>query len=160
MSGAVAVLATLRDVPGVEGSFLVSVDGELVARDMPAMFTPELLGGVAPRVLRMIDVFAGDGADVMSCLVRYREHLLFLRAMQRGAVGVLALLDVNLPALKMGVNLAVRRLAPLLDPPRATAPPAPRPPPAPVVPAAIPGMPTAPTAAGIHWRGGVVSKRT
>lgn len=108
---AAAVLQGLRDINGVHGSLLVGPGGTLLSRDLPSLFTDDLLLDLSPRLLRLLDAFSVDGADGLSCVTRFRDHLLLLRAVRRGALAVLASLDVNMPALKMGVNLAVRRLA-------------------------------------------------
>jgi predicted regulator of Ras-like GTPase activity (Roadblock/LC7/MglB family) len=115
MDTAHQILATLKDVGGVHGSFVVTRDGDLFARDIAEMLTSDLLAEVAPRVVRIGDAFAAEGGQVMSCLVRYADHALFLRGMTRGTLCVLTVPEINMPALKMGANLAVRRLGPLLE---------------------------------------------
>ena len=108
---AAQILSALRDLSGVQGSFVVSDDGELLAEDMGALFNDELLAEVAPRVIRLCDTFTGDAGPVTSCSLRFPDHLLFVRPMPGGALCVLSTLDVKMPALKMGVNLILRRLA-------------------------------------------------
>jgi predicted regulator of Ras-like GTPase activity (Roadblock/LC7/MglB family) len=167
------VLSTLRDVPGVIGSFVVSVQGDCIARDMAAMFTSDLLHDVGPRIMRLAQAFSAEKSEVMSLLVRYPEHALFIRGFKRGAVCVLSASNVNLPALKMGVTLSVRRLSSILEAvvepavvptlqPRVPQPSAARPAVAlpamshPSVP--LPNARTQAPATGIRWRGGLVSK--
>jgi len=166
-----AILSTLRDVSGVIGSFVVSADGECIARDIAPMFTNDLLHDVGPRIMRLAQAFSVERSEVMSCLVRYREHTLLVRGFSRGSVCVISEANVNLPALKMGVTLSVRRLSSI--PEFGAAPPAP-PPSKSVAPApsaarpsvalptkAHPSIPVGaskPVGAGIQWRGGVVSK--
>jgi predicted regulator of Ras-like GTPase activity (Roadblock/LC7/MglB family) len=144
MSAAV-VLSGLRDVTGVYGSFMVSPEGATVARDMAAMFTDDLLDEVAGRLLRLRESFGPEGSDVLSYVLRFREHLLFVRSVRDGVLCVLSDPGVNMPALRMGASLAVRRLGPLIDQP-----------PAPPVPA--PPAPEAPAPATIRYRGAVVPK--
>jgi hypothetical protein len=125
------VLGILKDVAGVYGSFMVSPAGTTVARDMAALFTDDLLDEVAPRLLRLLDAFGDEGVEVLSCVVRYGEHLLFVRAVRpRGALCVLSDRQVNLPALRMGASLVARRLGsiPSAPPVRSPArPPGPTP---------------------------------
>jgi hypothetical protein len=122
VNAAASVLSTLRDVRGVQGSFLVSPSGDTIARDMAAMFGDELLDDVGPRLVRLLDAFAAEGTEVLSCVVKYRDHVLLLRGARQGAVCVLCSPDVNMPALRMGVGLALRRLGPMLVAERAAPP--------------------------------------
>jgi predicted regulator of Ras-like GTPase activity (Roadblock/LC7/MglB family) len=128
MTAQADVLATLRDVAGVHGSFMVSSEGRMVACDMAALFTDEILDEVAPRLLRLADAFGDEDVRVLSYVLRYQEHLLFVRGLRQGVLCVLSDSDVNMPALRMGASLAVRRLTslaergPELDPPRKESP--------------------------------------
>jgi hypothetical protein len=67
---------------------------------------------VAPRVIRLCDAFAGEEGALTSCCIRFADTLLFVRPLPGGALCVLSTLDVKMPALKMGVNLILRRLTP------------------------------------------------
>jgi predicted regulator of Ras-like GTPase activity (Roadblock/LC7/MglB family) len=134
-------LCSLRDVGGVHGSFVLSPAGELIGKDLPAVFDERVFAEVGPRIARLRDTFASVGDPVDSCVLRFAEHKLFLRAMDEGTVGVLLTLTANMPALKMAVTLAVRGMATDLAlyqnsppeppvrssvPPPVLAPPAPR----------------------------------
>jgi predicted regulator of Ras-like GTPase activity (Roadblock/LC7/MglB family) len=107
------ILAALRDVRGVQGSFVLTPDGTLLVRDMGALLNEELLAEIGPRAVRLCETFASETAGVTSCSVRFADLLLFFRPIQGGVLCVVATLDVNMPALKMGVNLTSRRLGPL-----------------------------------------------
>jgi predicted regulator of Ras-like GTPase activity (Roadblock/LC7/MglB family) len=143
------VLTGLKDVSGVHGSFMVAPDGAMVARDLAAMFTDELLDEVGPRLLRLGELFAAEGMDVKTYVLRFREHLLFVRGVRDGVLCVLSDVGVNLPALRMGTSLAVRRLGPMLDNPPELPDPPPSPPPPP--PPSSPGL-------TIQYRGAVLNK--
>jgi predicted regulator of Ras-like GTPase activity (Roadblock/LC7/MglB family) len=122
-AGATGVLASLRDLPGVQGSFLVSRQGAVVVRDMPAIFGNDLLDAVGPRLVRLMETFARGDAEPQSFVVRFREHLLLLRNAGPVALCVLSLPGVNMAALRMGTNLAMRRLALLAGEQAETTPP-------------------------------------
>lgn len=122
------MLRALRDVEGVYGSFVVSRAGALVAGDLPPIFDAEVFGEVGPRFTRLFDTFRAGGEELEGCLVRYAEHKLYLRAMAWGLIGVLSAVGVNKPALRMGVNLVIRRVDPEVVPslrPSVTPPPPP-----------------------------------
>jgi hypothetical protein len=148
----VNVLATLRDVPGVQGSFLIGPQGALAARDLAPMFADEVLKEVGPRLVRLGDAFADGGAKVLGSVLNCGSYLLYLRAVERGTLCVLASDGVSMPALRMGTNLAARRLAAL---PPAAPPPVPPPLPAPVAKVAE----AAPSRPSVQWRGVVVRDR-
>jgi predicted regulator of Ras-like GTPase activity (Roadblock/LC7/MglB family) len=126
-------LRMLRDVQGVYGSFVVAGSGSLVDRDLPAAFDEALLAEVGPRVARLFETFVSGGKDMNSCMLRYSDHKLYVRKMTWGLIGVLSTSAVNLPALRMVVNLVIRRIDPEIGAivstsnrlPSSTAPPLP-----------------------------------
>ena len=111
-----AALAPLRDLPQVQGCFVVSEMGRLLARDLSALFGDDILAEVAPRALRLCETFSNGHEELRGCTLRYASHLVHLRPMRDGVLCVLAGSDVNVLALRMGVNLTVRRLNQALDP--------------------------------------------
>jgi predicted regulator of Ras-like GTPase activity (Roadblock/LC7/MglB family) len=109
------VLATLRDVEGVEGAFLLSDGGALVDKDLPAMFDAELFREVGPRIVRLRETFSAVGDEMDTLAIRFADFKLFIRSMQPGFLCVLCSVAVNVPALRMGVQLAQRRILAELD---------------------------------------------
>lgn len=112
-------LSGLRDVGDVEGSFLLGARGELVARDLPAVFHDEVFGEVGPRLARLRETLESDGDDLSSLTLRFAEHKLHLRSVGALMLGVVTGARVNGPALRMAINLVARRvasLAPGLEP--------------------------------------------
>jgi predicted regulator of Ras-like GTPase activity (Roadblock/LC7/MglB family) len=110
-------LQSMRDVPGLQGSFVVSDLGRLLARDMPAVFGDEVLAEVGPRALRLRDTM-GDGTGSLAwCVVRYPTNVLCMRPLRDGLLIVLTERDANLPALRMAMSHSIRRLNALLDGP-------------------------------------------
>jgi predicted regulator of Ras-like GTPase activity (Roadblock/LC7/MglB family) len=103
-------LSSLRDIQGVHGSFFVSPAGRLVAKDLPSVFDEALFAEVGPRLVRLRDTLMSTGDDLDSCLLRYAEHKLFMRPTLTGSLCVLMAASVNMPALKMAVSLAARRV--------------------------------------------------
>jgi predicted regulator of Ras-like GTPase activity (Roadblock/LC7/MglB family) len=110
------ILSTLRDVEGVEGAFVISDDGALLDKDLPAMFDPQLFLEVGPRIVRLKETFASGGDEMDSCMIRFSDFKLFIRAMQQGFLCILSTVAVNMPALRMGVQLAQRRIVAELAP--------------------------------------------
>ncbi len=104
-------LKALRDVQGIEGSFVVGESGNLLAREMPAIFTDDLVCEATPRIARLAETFQSAAVDFETCVLRFADHLLYIRRLVKGSLCVLTRGDVNTPALKMAVNLAQRRLS-------------------------------------------------
>jgi predicted regulator of Ras-like GTPase activity (Roadblock/LC7/MglB family) len=104
------ILSTLRDVEGVQGAFVISDEGDLVDKDLPAMFDASLFREVGPRIARLYEAFLSGGDQMDACVVRFHDFKLYVRAMQPGFLCILSSVGVNMPALKMGVQLARRRI--------------------------------------------------
>jgi hypothetical protein len=127
------MLRTLRDVEGVYGSFVIAGTGGLVASDLPAVFDAALFDEVGPRITRLYETFRSSGEELDGCVLRYAEHKLYLRAMTWGLIGILSAVGVNKPALRMVVNLVIRRIDPEVVPSlRPMRPPSAPPPSAPL----------------------------
>jgi predicted regulator of Ras-like GTPase activity (Roadblock/LC7/MglB family) len=107
-----ATLLALKDVQGVEGGFVLAAQGTLLAMEMPPLFDAEMFSDLGPRIERLSESFASLGDDLESCMVRFSDHVLCVKRFAKGgALCVLAAHSVNLPALRMAMNLADRRLA-------------------------------------------------
>ncbi|HEY0714278.1 MAG TPA: roadblock/LC7 domain-containing protein [Polyangia bacterium] len=103
-------LSPLRDVPGVEGSFVVSDLGRLLARDMPPVFGDDVLGEVGPRALRLRDTLSYAGEELDAAIIRYADYYLFIRPLGDGVLCALTAREVNVPAVKMALHLCARSL--------------------------------------------------
>jgi len=130
------ILAAMRDVDGVHGSFVVTRSGALAGKDLPPMFDDAVLTEVGRRVVRLHDGLSSGGQDFDHCVMRFADHKLYLRSVPNGFLCVLSTNSVNTPALKMALTLTSRRVDPLIAeaaaavptpsvvPPRASASPA------------------------------------
>ncbi len=127
MQGAVTrALSGLRDVAGVHGSFLLHVTGELVGKDLPAVFHDELFVEVGARLSRLMETMVGDGDELSSATLRFDEHRIYVQRFPHGLLAVITANDVNVAALRMALTLTARRLEPelvslLTNPPPAVA---------------------------------------
>jgi len=101
-------LSSLRDLEGIVGSFVVSEAGDVVAKDLPAYFDG-VLEEVGPRMLRLRDALDLAEGDVSSCNVRYAGYKLTLRSMDGALIAVIADAKINGPALRMAMNLVIRK---------------------------------------------------
>src|SRR3954451_21952257 len=111
-----ATLATLRDIEGVLGSFLVDEAGQLMARDMPGVFDDATLNSASVRLSRLRGALESDTPAFNGCVARFGEHLLVVRPVARRLLCVLVPRGANLTALQMGTNLVARRLTNFIPP--------------------------------------------
>lgn len=136
MTNAERILPSLRDVAGVEGSWLLGVDGQLHARDLSALYSDAILTGLGQRLVQLTDVttdhLAGYAEDLS---LRFHDRTLHLRRAGSFLLVVLTLPTTNVQSLRIGVHLVLRQVtAPPAVPPAALPsfpPPAPRTPPEP-----------------------------
>jgi len=105
-------LAALRDVAGVHGSFVLSLTGELMGKDLPAVFHDEIFVEVGARLSRFIETMAADGDEVSSAVLRFDEHRLHVTRFAHGLLAVIAANEINAAALRMAVTLTTRRIEP------------------------------------------------
>jgi len=127
MTGITRALSALRDVSGVHGSFVLRLSGELIGKDLPAVFHDELFVEVGARLSRFVETMAADGDEVSSALLRFDEHRLYVARFAHGLLAVITGHEVNTAALRMALTLTTRRLEPelvalLTSPPPPVAP--------------------------------------
>jgi predicted regulator of Ras-like GTPase activity (Roadblock/LC7/MglB family) len=108
------ILAGMRDVDGVHGSFVVTRAGALAGKDLPPMFDDTVLTEVGRRIVRLHDGLCAGGEDFDHCVMRFADHKLYLRCVPNGFLCVLSTNAVNTPALKMALTLTSRRVDPLI----------------------------------------------
>lgn len=111
-AGIARALSALRDVAGVHGSFVLKLSGELVGKDLPAVFHDELFIEVGARLSRFVETMAADGDEVTSASLRFDEHRLYVTRFAHGLLAVITANDINAAALRMALTLTTRRLEP------------------------------------------------
>jgi hypothetical protein len=105
-----AMLAPLRDVAGVLGSFAVDRAGTILATDLPPLLDTEMLREVGPRLLRLEETLASGDKGPDSVVLRFDQQRIVVRFLSNGALGVLTTHTVNAVMLKMALTLTARRL--------------------------------------------------
>ncbi|HYO96455.1 MAG TPA: hypothetical protein VER33_18190 [Polyangiaceae bacterium] len=103
-------LGSLRDVEGVQGSFVLTEAGELVGTDLPALLLREMFVETGPRIVRLCETLEHGGESIESLAIRFTDHKLHVRRSRVGFLCVFANTDTNAPALKMALALVARRL--------------------------------------------------
>jgi hypothetical protein len=121
-------LRTLRDIEGVLGSFVIGERGELLGRDVTAACGSEVLALVGGRLQQLCDAFksAQIGGPFESTTLYFPQYKLHIRALGNLFIVAVVSAEVNLPALKMAMNMLGRQLVTDLSAPRLSRePPAP-----------------------------------
>ena len=101
------VLRTLRDVPGVLGSFVWRRDGQVIASDVPAACTPSTLAAVAVRLQRLCECLAShaDPAEPFQGVsVTYPDHELQVCGVQWASLAVLLSGQTNRSVLQLALE--------------------------------------------------------
>ncbi len=104
------ILAALKDIHGVEGSFVMNTNGELVCRQMPAIFADEIFAEVGRRLLSIYSTFDLQVSQFDDLLLKFDGYWLYIRRAAHGFLSILTAETVNYPALKMASNLALSQL--------------------------------------------------
>jgi hypothetical protein len=134
-----AMLVGLRDIRGIEGSFLLLLpEGRVVTRESMPMVSDDSLIETGRRLSNVFGALGSACPVADELLLRFDGMSLFTRRGANVLLGVLATDTASLPALRMASNLVLRQLdtadlatalpatpAPL-EPARPAAKPAPR----------------------------------
>jgi hypothetical protein len=98
------IIGSLRGVPKVQGSFLSSDSGVILANDMPRFLSASLLQVVSVKLLAL-NAAMGDGTDAFRQVeVQYRDYTLLGQRIRGGILCVLA--DTEVLAKELGMALA------------------------------------------------------
>jgi predicted regulator of Ras-like GTPase activity (Roadblock/LC7/MglB family) len=103
-------LTSLREVAGVEGSFLVDSAGALSAWNVPSVVEEELLDEAGAKLARLRQAFAVAGQELDFCTVRFANYNLCLKASDLGIICVLTRPDVNVGALRRALKAILSQL--------------------------------------------------
>jgi len=112
MDSSEPLLAPLRDVAGVLGSFAIDRTGAITATDLPPLLDTDMLREVGPRLLRLEETLGSGGKGPESLVLRFDQQRIVVRFLAQGALGVLTTHTVNAAMLKMALTLTARRFDP------------------------------------------------
>lgn len=137
------VLTALKDIPGVVGSFVLTPQGALAGREMPAIYPDDAFPEMARRLATISEVLESQMGAAREVLMKFEGYWLFVRHTANCLLSVLVAENVNFPALRMATNVALKQVTEHLS---ANPAPAASPAPAPTASAPAP-VATAPEAA-------------
>jgi len=142
---AVRTLETLKDLEGILGSFVIGPGGSVLAQDFPSYFGSAAYD-IGARALRLKEALEISEGELSHCILRYGSHKVALRPLKGGLLTIVSEAAVNMPALRMAMNLVARKLessgidthSPVSPPPPTTRP---KPPVVQSSPMVVPGGP-------------------
>ena len=103
-------LALLRDVPGIEGSFLVDSTGTLVARDA-AMGLPEwLLAGAATRLATLVESSEDAFEAPRELTLVFGDRSIMVRISAPYLLALLVTPAASMEAVRLASNAALRQI--------------------------------------------------
>ncbi len=103
-------LAVLRDVPGVDGAFVLDELGGLLARDAAFALPEAVLAGAAARISTLLEA-AGEQVEApKEVTLTFASHRLVLRASSPCVLAVLVRAGASFEAVRMASNIALRHL--------------------------------------------------
>jgi predicted regulator of Ras-like GTPase activity (Roadblock/LC7/MglB family) len=118
-----AILASLKDIPGVIGSFVLNPQGALVAKEMPGVYPEAIFPDLGRRLVSVGEVLEGQTAPFQELLLKFEGSWLFVRRTAHCWLSVLVAENINYPALRMATNVAFKQVADqLASAPEAVAP--------------------------------------
>jgi len=153
------LLAALRDIPGVVGSFVLSREGQLIAREMPAVYPDEIFPELGRRMTTVGEVVGAQTGSVQELLMKFDAYCLHVRHADACFLSVLAADTVNVPALRMATNVALKQVLEKIasmPPPTVAAEPTSAPAPASSAAQAPATEPAAPAKPRRSWRGQLI----
>jgi predicted regulator of Ras-like GTPase activity (Roadblock/LC7/MglB family) len=103
-------LSVVRDVPGVEGAFVVDELGALLALDGTLALPEAALVSAAARVATFLEAAAEGFEPVKEATLIFASHRLILRALSPCILAVLARTGANVEAVRMASNIALRQM--------------------------------------------------
>ncbi len=154
-----STLNSLKDIPGVIGSFVLNAQGGLIAREMPTVYTDAIFPDLGRRLVSVGEVLEQQTTAFQELLLKFEGSWLFVRRTAQCMLSVLVAESVNYPALRMATNVALKQLGDQItaQPSLAITPaPAVVEPVAPLPVAAVSAPAPAPARPRRMWRGQVV----
>jgi predicted regulator of Ras-like GTPase activity (Roadblock/LC7/MglB family) len=104
------ILTALKDIPGVVGSFVLTPQGALVAREMPAIYPDSVFPEIGRRLRSVSEAIDGQVPDFNDLLLKFESYWLLVRRSTQGFLSILTTDTVNYPALKMATNVALKQV--------------------------------------------------
>lgn len=105
------VIGALKDVQGVAGACVFDTAGQVIANNLPAYYSSEMLVTIGRRFDELFEASEETQAEAETLILRYIDGWLLSRRWAGGKLLVFCANTVHAPALKTAASLTVKRLA-------------------------------------------------
>lgn len=102
------ILYSLRDIPGVYGSFIVNMSGSMVNRDFPVSLSNASINAAGPKLCRLWDSLVDPKAEYINLIFKF--HIIHVRRFKYGMMCVYIPPRVNMLTLAGASQIATRAL--------------------------------------------------
>lgn len=106
----IEILHSLKDIKGIEGSFVLNRECNAVATDMPAVIAPEVYVEVGRRIRGMFEASSAHLGEFDEILLKFEDYWFCCKRSANGFLGILAQSEINFPALKMATTVALNQI--------------------------------------------------
>lgn len=106
---AIRTLESLKDLEGILGSFVIGSGGSVLAQDIPSYFGSAAYD-IGARAVRLKEALEFAEGELSHLVLRYGSHKVALRPLKGGLLTIVSESAVNMPALRMAMNLVARKL--------------------------------------------------
>jgi predicted regulator of Ras-like GTPase activity (Roadblock/LC7/MglB family) len=103
-------LASLREIPGVQGAFVVDAFGRLLAYSVTSLFPDYALQGAAQKIALLSDSVYENFDSAEEIFLAFEGYTVTLRRGVYGTLVVLSEKSANTEGLRMGTSVVARRL--------------------------------------------------
>lgn len=105
------IFRTIDDLPGVNGSFCLSSEGELLHQTLKAPFSAAIFSSLGPRVNQLFQGVEESYTSIDECIIGFEGYSLYLRrGIKQRIIGVVSEEKPNLTAMRVSCNLVFRQL--------------------------------------------------
>lgn len=106
------LIKNILDVPGTDGLCIVSLDGQLLFRQMPNYILPELYDDLLRRVVALYEAMDDNFIPCDDYRLKYAGKHVFLRRGEHFIMLLLTADDVNPMSVRMVTNMAIKHIKP------------------------------------------------
>jgi predicted regulator of Ras-like GTPase activity (Roadblock/LC7/MglB family) len=103
-------LVSLRDIPGVDGAFVIDEFGRLIGLSGSAIFPADAVERVAQKVSMLAESAAESFGGAEEVHFAFEGHYLIVRKGVFGALAILADRTCNIEGVRMGGSVVARRI--------------------------------------------------
>lgn len=102
----------IQALPGVEGCYIASPSGGIVAKDMPALFDDEILSDVAVNCSHVLETFKSEMPSCSELQLDMELKKIFIRDLGAFILIILVNEDEQVANIRIAANVAAKRFSP------------------------------------------------